>query len=90
MWGGGFGSGPTQPKCQNLSKSTFGGEGVGGADQLNQSAKICPNLHLGEGVGGPDQLNQSAKICPNVHLGRGVVVQANIPEILEWGTLKEF
>ena len=33
----------------------------------------------------------SAKICPNFHWGgEGRVHQTNIPEILEWGALKEF
>ena len=63
-----------------------------------QSAKICPNLHLGDrGWGGvvvvvvQTNSTKSGKICPNLHfggVGRGMgvlVVQTNIPEILEWG-----
>ena len=94
--GGGGGPDKLNPKCQDLSKSTL----EGGVVQTNstQSAKICPNLHFwwwwwGGGSGVQTHSTQSAKICPNLHLGgggKGVVVQENIPEILEWGHSKNF
>ena len=90
--GGGVGGGPDQlnPKCQDLSKSAFGG--WGGPDQLNPK---CQDLSKSGGDRGPDQLNpkcqdlsksafeggvvqtnstQSAKICPNLYFQGGGVV----------------
>ena len=49
MGGGGGCPDQLNPKCQDLSKSAFGGGG--GVVQTNstQSAKICPNLRGGGG-----------------------------------------
>ena len=58
----------SNPNCQNVSKSAFGGWGSWSRSTQTQSAKIYPNQHGGGGVAcGPDQLkpkvSRSVQIC---------------------------
>ena len=70
--------------------------GGGGPDQLKiPSAKICQNFHLGGEVCGPDQLKSQVPRSVQIFIfsgggRRGLVVQTNIPEILEWGHSRNF
>ena len=75
--GGGGGPDQLNPKCQDLPKSAFGGEGAGlVVVQTNsiQSAKIC----IFRGGCGPDQLNPKCQDLSKSTFGGGaVVVQTN-------------
>ena len=61
--------------------------GGGSPDQLKSQNPKCqdlPKFSLGGGVYSRPTQIRSAKICPNFHFpGTGVVLQTNIPEILE-------
>ena len=77
-WREGWCSRPTQPKVpRSVQICIFGGGGGGGGGVV---------------VSRPTQpkVPRSVQICIWGGGGKGVVVQANIPEILEWGHSKNF
>ena len=97
IWGEGGWSRPTQPKVpRSVQICIFRGqERGGGPDQLNPKCRDLSKSAfsvVGEGVVVQTDSTQSTKICPNPHFwwGEGVVVQTNIPEILEWGHSRNF